>query len=89
MSSILFIIALLFLPEMALATNMTNSPLHMNLTSHIVGYLSLTVAVVSYFAAMSEDLIELRKSKLIALGSSLVWFAICIYLLRIAWGVVE
>jgi hypothetical protein len=84
MSSILFIIVLLFLPEMALATNKANSPLHMNLTSQIVGYLSLTVTVVAYFAAMSEDLIELSKSKLIALGSSLVWFAICIYLLRIA-----
>ena len=70
-------------------TDMTNSPLHMDLTDDIVVSISLTVTAVGYIAAKSKDLIEWRKSKLIVLVSALVWFAICIYLLRLAWGIVE
>ncbi len=51
----------------------------LSLTGHIVGYLSILVTVLAYVAAMSEEVLELRKSKPMVLGSSLVWFAICIY----------
>lgn len=51
----------------------------LDLTHHIVGYLALFLTVLAYVAAMSEDVIELRKSKPMVLGSALVWFAICIY----------
>ena len=61
----------------------------MDLTDDIVVSISLTVTAVAYIAAKSKDLIEWRKSKLIVLVSALVWFAICIYLLRLAWGIVE
>jgi Na+/H+ antiporter NhaD/arsenite permease-like protein len=51
----------------------------LSLTNHIVGYLAIFVTVLAYIAAMSEEVLELRKSKPMVLGSSLVWFAICIY----------
>jgi hypothetical protein len=72
MINILFVIALLLLPEMALAAETAHSPLHINLTHHIVGYLSLAVTVLAYVAAMTEDVIELRKSKPMVLGSALI-----------------
>jgi Na+/H+ antiporter NhaD/arsenite permease-like protein len=51
----------------------------MNLTHHIVGYFSLAFTFLAYVAAMSEDVIQLRKSKPMVVGSAIVWFAICIY----------
>lgn len=51
----------------------------LDLTHHIIGYLSIAVTVMAYIAAMSEEVIALRKSKPMVLGSALVWFAICIY----------
>ncbi|MEQ1544447.1 sodium:proton antiporter NhaD [Methyloglobulus sp.] len=51
----------------------------LDLTHHIVGYFSVGLTVMAYVAAMSEDVIDLRKSKPMVLGSSIVWFAICIY----------
>ncbi|WP_262966111.1 hypothetical protein [Methylobacter psychrophilus] len=51
----------------------------LDLTHHIIGYLSIGVTVMAYIAAMSEEVIALRKSKPMVLGSALVWFAICIY----------
>ena len=73
----LFIImtALLF-PDLVFAAEAT-TPL--DLTHHIVGYLAVVITVASYIAAMSEDVIELRKSKPMVLGAALAWFAICIY----------
>jgi Na+/H+ antiporter NhaD/arsenite permease-like protein len=79
MNSLLFVIALLLLPETALASETAGSPLPMNLTHHAIGYLSIAVTVLAYVAAMSEEVIELRKSKPMVMGSALVWFAICIY----------
>ncbi len=51
----------------------------LDLTHHIVGYLSVIITVVAYISAMSEEVIQLRKSKPMVLGSALVWFVICIY----------
>ena len=74
--------ALLLLPAAAFAgeaSEVLSAPKSLNLTHHIIGYLSIAVTVLAYIAAMSEEVIELRKSKPMVLGSALVWFAICIY----------
>jgi Na+/H+ antiporter NhaD/arsenite permease-like protein len=74
--------ALLLFPAAAFAgeaSAILSAPKSLNLTHHIIGYLSIAVTVLSYVAAMSEDVIELRKSKPMVLGSALVWFGICIY----------
>ena len=74
--------ALLLLPAAAFAgeaSEVLSTPKSLNLTHHIIGYLSIAVTVLAYVAAMSEEVIELRKSKPMVLGSALVWFAICIY----------
>ena len=72
----------LLLPTTAFANEVSeilSSPTPLNITSHIVGYLAIAVTVLAYIAAMSEEVIALRKSKPMVLGSAIVWFAICIY----------
>jgi Na+/H+ antiporter NhaD/arsenite permease-like protein len=74
--------ALMFLPAVAFTgetSEILSIPQPLSLTHHIIGYLSIAVTVLAYVAAMSEDVIELRKSKPMVLGSAVVWFAICIY----------
>jgi Na+/H+ antiporter NhaD/arsenite permease-like protein len=51
----------------------------MDITRHVVGYFALAITVLAYVTAMSEEVIELRKSKPMGLGAALVWFAVCIY----------
>jgi len=75
MKLFLIITAFLF-PDLVFAAEAT-TPL--DLTHHIVGYLAVLITVASYIAAMSEEVIELRKSKPMVLGAALAWFAICIY----------
>jgi Na+/H+ antiporter NhaD/arsenite permease-like protein len=80
MSGLLLLTASLFFPSTVLAEEAAaNVPIHLNLSHHIVGYLSVLITVLAYVAAMAEDAIELRKSKPMVMGSALVWFAICIY----------
>ncbi|CAA9892845.1 Na(+)/H(+) antiporter NhaD [Candidatus Methylobacter favarea] len=74
--------ALLLLPAAAFAgeaSEISSLPKALDLTHHIVGYLSIAVTALAYVAAMSEEVIELRKSKPMVLGSAVVWFAICIH----------
>ncbi|WP_347986038.1 sodium:proton antiporter NhaD [Methylomonas sp. AM2-LC] len=74
--------AFLLFPTAAFAgetLEILNTPKSLDLTHHIIGYLSLAFTVLAYVAAMSEEVIELRKSKPMVLGSALVWFTICIY----------
>ncbi len=77
--TILFFIFALLLPSFACADETQSAAVTLNLTEHIIGYLSIVVTVAAYIAAMSEEVTELRKSKPMVLGSALVWFAICIY----------
>lgn len=66
---------LLALPALSCAAAETAvEPL--DLTHHWVGYCSLAVIVLAYIAAMLEEVTELRKSKPMLLGASLVWLAI-------------
>jgi Na+/H+ antiporter NhaD/arsenite permease-like protein len=79
-NGILLIIASLFLPSTVFAGEvMGSASVPVNLTHHIIGYLSILFTVLAYVAAMSEEVIELRKSKPMVLGAAIIWFAICIY----------
>jgi len=74
--------ALLLLPATAFAgetSDVLSASKALNITHHIIGYLAIAVTVLAYVAAMSEEVIALRKSKLMVVGSARVWFAICIY----------
>jgi len=72
---------LVVLPGLALAVEETGviAPTPLDLTRHIIGYLAVAITVLAYVTAMSEEVIELRKSKPMVLGAALVWFAVCIY----------
>ena len=73
MSRLVFIIASLLLPVSVYAgEGLEVRAVHFDLTHHIIGYLSIAVTVLVYVAAMSEEVIELRKSKPMVLGSALV-----------------
>lgn len=74
----LLIIVLLLFPAPAYADTAA-AALHLGLSHHIVGYLSLFITVSAYVAAMSEDVTGLRKSKPMVLGAATIWFAIGIY----------
>lgn len=78
MAYLLIALASLLLPQVASAAESVPSHIHLDLTGHIVGYLSVVITTVAYITAMSEDIIDLRKSKPMVLGAALVWFAICI-----------
>ncbi|MGJ0484909.1 MAG: sodium:proton antiporter NhaD, partial [Methylomicrobium sp.] len=77
----LVVLTLVFLvPSLSYAEETAaNLSASLDLTRHVIGYLSLLVTVCAYVAAMSEDVIELRKSKPMVLGAAIIWFAICIY----------
>ena len=79
-TSTILIFLLFLLPLPAFANETTGlTPQTLSLTHHIIGYLAILLTVLAYIAAMSEEVIALRKSKPMVLGSALVWFAICIY----------
>lgn len=50
--------------------------MHLDLTRHWVGYLSIVFMVTAYVAATLEETIELRKSKPMLLAAVLIWFVI-------------
>ncbi|MEY2665906.1 MAG: hypothetical protein RLZZ384_77 [Pseudomonadota bacterium] len=76
---LLFLVLCLFFPCLSFADETTVGATQIDLTHHIVGYLSVALTIVAYIAAMTEDVTELRKSKPMVLSAALVWFAICIY----------
>ena len=73
-----FVVYFLLTSAFAIEESGADTVASFNLTHHIVGYLSILLSVSGYVAAMSEEVIHLRKSKPMLLGSALVWFAICI-----------
>ena len=73
-----FVVYFLLTSAFAIEESGADTVASFNLTHHIVGYLSILLSVSAYVAAMSEEVIHLRKSKPMLLGSALVWFAICI-----------
>ncbi|MFA5984310.1 MAG: sodium:proton antiporter NhaD [Methylococcaceae bacterium] len=81
MSNFLIPVVLIFFPILVFAdTNVGGTtPVSLDLTHHLVGYISVFITIAAYIAAMSEEVTDLRKSKPMVLGSALAWFAICIY----------
>ncbi len=75
----LFLIASLFLTNTVFAADNTVAETNANidLTHHVIGFLSILITVLAYVAAMMEDVIDLRKSKPMVLGAAIIWFAIC------------
>ena len=61
----------LFLTPLALASG-DGTPL-LPLTNHIVGYLALAVFVLAYALVMSEEVLQLRKSKPVILAAGIIW----------------
>ena len=67
-SSLLFC---LLLPFAALASDA--SIIHLDLTSHGVGYFALAVFVLAYVLVMAEEFTHLRKSKPVILAAGIIW----------------
>ena len=61
----------LFLTPLAQASG-DGAPL-LSLTTHTVGYLSLAVFVLAYAVVMSEEVLQLRKSKPVILAAGIIW----------------
>jgi len=51
----------------------------LDLKTHFVGYFAVTITVLAYAIAMTEDLHQMSKAKPMVLGSALIWFLIFIY----------
>lgn len=79
MKSKMFVLLLFLLPAMAIASEISPTKLPLDLTHHFIGYLAVGITALAYITAMSEEVIELRKSKPMVLGAALAWFGICIY----------
>ena len=73
----LFTLIVLTFPFSCWAHETKNIPI--DLSTHVVGYVVIVLTVVSYIVAMIEDVISLRKSKPMVLGSALIWFIICVH----------
>lgn len=48
----------------------------LNLTSHLIGYVSLVLFACAYLLAMLEEVTELRKSKPMVFAASVIWILI-------------
>ena len=74
----LLLLLALLIPELCFAQEIavTNQ---IDLKSHFVGYFAISVTVIAYILAMTEDLHQLSKAKPMVLGSALIWFSIFIY----------
>jgi len=63
-------LGLLALPAIAIAGE-ENIPIE--LTTHLVGYLSIAVFIIAYLFVMAEEFTTLRKSKPVMLGAGIIW----------------
>jgi len=71
----------LLLANIALAAAQAE-PVHIDLTTHWVGYLSVLVFLLAYAAVVMEEKLHLRKSIPVMIGAGLIWVLIGIgYLL--------
>lgn len=72
------LIAIFLFPSVGFAEEVI-SLTHFDLKHQFVGYLALTITVIAYIIAMTEDVHLMKKSKPMMVGSVLIWFAICIF----------
>lgn len=71
------LLVLFFFPVLALAES-TNTPEHLNLTNHWVGFSAIAIFVIAYIFAMTEELTELNKSKPMVFAASVIWILIAV-----------
>ena len=62
---------LVFLSGTAFATEGAGDVL--NLTSHMVGYVSISIFVLAYFFVMMEEVTHMHKSKPVVFAAALIW----------------
>jgi NhaD family Na+/H+ antiporter len=74
--SILAALLLLVTPNLAWSATAIHEPL--DLTTSMVGYLSLLVFVLAYLLVIFEEQLHLRKSKPVLLAAGLIWIMIAI-----------
>ena len=69
------------LPNLLIAatdTVATNHSFNLNLINHGWGYAALAVFVAAYALVMSEEFIDLRKSKPVLLSAGIIWFIVAV-----------
>jgi NhaD family Na+/H+ antiporter len=71
LNTLLYALALLLLPGLALASTASGETL--DLTHHPVGYWAIAIFVVAYLLVMAEEFTHLRKSKPVILAAGIIW----------------
>ena len=59
---------------------------NINLTTHFVGYASLSIFVIAYLIVMIEEFTHLRKSKPVIISAALIWGFIAFFYTGISDG---
>ena len=59
---------------------------NINLTTHFVGYASLSIFVIAYLIVMIEEFTHLRKSKPVIISAALIWGFIALFYTGISDG---
>jgi Na+/H+ antiporter NhaD/arsenite permease-like protein len=62
--------------EAAVSASVIEHAKPLNLTNHLIGYLSLVLFACAYLLAMLEEVTELRKSKPMVFAASIIWVLI-------------
>ena len=75
--TLLMSILLFIFPQVSFAAAAGDLPL-INLTTHWVGYASLTIFVFAYVLVILEDKIHMRKSKPVMLAAGIIWAMVAI-----------
>ncbi len=77
MKLFLFIILIIFLPSIAIASDSAHQTI--DLTSHWIGYTAIAVFILAYTLVIFEERLHLRKSKPVMLAAGLIWVLIAWY----------
>ena len=75
--TLLMSILIFIFPQVSFAAGAGDLPL-INLTTHWVGYASLTIFVFAYVLVILEDKIHMRKSKPVMLAAGIIWAMVAI-----------
>jgi len=66
------------LPEISLAAADGGIGKRLDLTTHTVGYLAITVFALAYILVIAEEFTKLRKSKPVVLAAGIIWVMIAL-----------
>ncbi len=73
MNKIFWVVVLIAFPLIGLSAE---SPIALNLMHHPLSKIALIIFILSYLAVMSEEKIQLNKSKPVLLGAGLIWILV-------------